>query len=191
MKSRANGKLCKQLDALQGAQLLHGRMSSSPNSGLLAKTWHSSPRIAGSSPPSSMEALDHVSVFDMGLFRTHTSAGREIRLWPLLVKKLGLNMVILRLHLRLWPQRLRSIKTSSKPKAYVSFSKVYHLYSISCSNCLKQRYHLPKNHNPSTWLQTLRYLPWLVPEDDALIYFLDMDLERNAEKTSLHFRAEY
>lgn len=90
-------------------------MSSSPNPGLPAKTWHSSPRIAGSSPPSSTEALDHGLVFETGLFRTHSSAGQEIRLWPMLVNKLGLNMVILRLLLRLQPQRLRSIKTSSKP----------------------------------------------------------------------------
>ena len=79
MKSRANGELCKQLAAPQGAQLLQGGTSSSPSSGLPAKTPRSPSRMAGSSPPSSLEALDHGCVFDMGLFITRTSASQEIR----------------------------------------------------------------------------------------------------------------
>lgn len=188
-----NGELCKRPAAPQGAQLLQGETSSSPGSGFLAKTPCSPPRTAGSSPPSPPEASEHSCVFEGGFFITCTSASQEIRLWPLLVKKLGLDLVILRLHLWRGPQRLRSIKTSNKPKAYGSFSKVHHLYPISCSNCLKPTTEVSsaQEHNPSTRLQTPRYLSQLVPEDKALIYFLDKDLEKNAEKTSLHFRPEY
>jgi len=79
MKSRANGALCKRPAAPGGAQLLQGGTSSSPGSGFPAKIPCSPPRRAGSSPPSSLEALDRSCVFEVGLFITRTSASQEIR----------------------------------------------------------------------------------------------------------------
>lgn len=181
MKSRANGELCKQVPALWRARLLQGGTSSSPGSGFPARISCSPPRMAGSSPPSSLGTLHCSCVFEIGLFITHTSPSQEIMLWLLLVKKLGLDLAILRLHLRPGPQRLGSIKTSNKSKAYGSFSNVHHFNPLAAAiaSNLPQRYHLPKNHNPSTRLQTPRYLSQLVPEEEALIYFLDKDLEKN------------
>lgn len=127
MENRANGELCKQLAAPMGAQLLQAGTSSSPGSRLPAKTPRSPPRMAGSSPPSSLEALDHGCVFDVGLFITRTSASQGIRPWS------GHPETAFKIR----TTEFRSIKTSNKPKAYGSFSKVHHLYPISCSNCFK------------------------------------------------------
>lgn len=154
MKSRANRELCKRPAAPRGAPLLQGGTSPPPGSGFPAKTPWSPPRTAGSSPPSPLEALDHSCVFEVGLFITRTSASQEIRLWPLLVKKLGLDLVILRLHLRLGPQSLRSIKTSNKPKAYSSFSTVHHLHPISCNDCLKPTTEVSSAQEPQSQYPT-------------------------------------
>lgn len=73
---------------------------SSPSSGHPAKMPRSPLRMAGSSPPSPLEALDHGCVFDI----TCTSTSQEIR-------PLSCHPEII---LNLGPQRLRSTQSPSK-----------------------------------------------------------------------------
>lgn len=83
----------------------------------------------------------------------------------------GLHLVILRLYFRLWTHRLRSIKLHINLRfvaRYLQPTISIPLAAAIATN-LPQRYHLPRNHNPSTQLQTGNYLSWLVLEDAHLL----------------------